>query len=137
MTQTMESTRIRTAGIIADGAFKVLLGVGALGGASTLGRLLGVPVWMLVVAGGALVIGGGVEIRYVTRRPARRYTALMVAYDSGWVLAASAGLLLAWQGAGFGGEVWVGYQMFAPIAFAVLLISGITFGSRLGASRRA
>ncbi|MEV6071305.1 hypothetical protein AB0L82_32565 [Nocardia sp. NPDC052001] len=123
MTLTRESTRLRTAGIVADGAFKVLLGAGALLGAAPLGDLLGVPVWLLIVAGIALMGGGAVEIRYVTKRPARTFTPLMVAYDSGWALTAIAGLVLAWQGSSASGEIWVGYQVIAPIAFAALLIS--------------
>ena len=51
----------------------------------------------------------------------RTYTRLMIAYDSGWVLTALAGLLMAWQGSGAGGEVWIGYQTGAPLVFAVLL----------------
>jgi hypothetical protein len=45
----------------------------------------------------------------------------MVAYDSGWVLSALGGALLAWQGSSAGGEVWIGYQIAAPIVFAALL----------------
>ncbi|MBT2452996.1 hypothetical protein J7F03_39420 [Streptomyces sp. ISL-43] len=113
----------RTAGIIADGAFKVLLTVVFIAGAGPLGRLLGVSAWLMVVSGLALLIGGGIEIRYVRRRPMRTYTRLMVAYDSGWVLAALAGLLMAWQGSSAGGEVWIGYQTVAPVVFTALLVA--------------
>ncbi|MFB8003664.1 hypothetical protein [Nocardia sp. NPDC056000] len=123
MTLTRKSTPLMTAGIVADGVFKVLLGAGALLGAAPLGDRLGVPVWLLIVAGVALMSGGAVEIRYVSKRPARVFTPLMVAYDSGWALTAIAGLVLAWQGSSAGGEIWVGYQVIAPIAFAALLIS--------------
>lgn len=47
----------------------------------------------------------------------------MVAYDSGWVLAALVGLLMARQGSSAGGEVWIGYQTVAPVAFAALLVA--------------
>ncbi|MFS4091362.1 hypothetical protein [Streptomyces sp. AF1A] len=47
----------------------------------------------------------------------------MVAYDSGCVLTALVGALIAWQGGSVGGEVWIGYQTAAPIAFAALLIA--------------
>ena len=111
----------QTVGPIADGAFKLLLGAACIAGAAPLGRLLGTPTWLLIASGAALLIGGGIEIAYVRSRPARTYTRLMIAYDSGWVLAALAGLLMAWQGSGAGGEVWIGYQTGAPLVFAVLL----------------
>ncbi|MFD9607598.1 hypothetical protein [Streptomyces sp. NPDC059970] len=112
-----------TVGAIADGAFKVLLAVVYIVGAAPLGRLLGTPAWLMVVSGVALLIGGGIEIRYTRSRSMRTYTQLMIAYDSGWVLAALAGLLMAWQGSNAGGEMWIGYQTAAPIAFAALLIA--------------
>ncbi|MBU3068176.1 hypothetical protein KO481_42510 [Nocardia sp. NEAU-G5] len=123
-TQAMASTAARriVVGIIADGVVKVLLGAAFVIGAARLGHLLDVPAWLMVVSGVALLIGGGMEIRYVHSRPMRTYTRLMVAYDSGWVLATLAGLLMAWRGNSAGGEVWIGYQLAAPIALAALLI---------------
>ncbi|MGW2964779.1 hypothetical protein ACWDGI_40870 [Streptomyces sp. NPDC001220] len=112
----------RTAGVIADGVFKVLLAVAYIA-AAPLGRLLGTPAWLMVASGVALLIGGGIEIRYTRRRSMRTYTRLMIAYDSGWVLTALVGALMAWQGGSAGGEVWIGYQTAAPIVFAVLLIA--------------
>ncbi|MDN0199281.1 hypothetical protein [Streptomyces sp. S.PNR 29] len=113
----------RTVGIIADGVFKVLLAGVYLAGAAPLGRLLGVPAWLMVLSGAALLIGGGVEVSYVRRRPMRTYTWLMVAYDTGWVSTALAGLLMAWQGSSAGGEVWIGYQTAAPLVLAALLVA--------------
>ncbi|WP_405715192.1 MULTISPECIES: hypothetical protein [unclassified Streptomyces] len=122
-TQVETSPRTRwTVGIVADGVFKVLLAAVYIAGAAPLGRLLGVPAWLMAVSGLALLVGGGIEIRYARRRPLRTYLRLMAAYDSGWVLTAAAGLLLAWQGNSAGGEVWIGYQTAAPIAFAALLV---------------
>lgn len=126
MTQTRTVTSPATrqlAGVIADGAFKVALGAAFIIGAARLGDLLGVPSWLMAVSGVALLIGGGIEIGYVRSRPMRTYTRLMVAYDSGWVLATLAGLLMAWRGSGAGGEVWIGYQTAVPIAFAALLVA--------------
>jgi len=122
MTQiaTPPMTRL-TAGIIADGVFKVLLAAVYIVGAAPLSRLLGVPGWLMVVSGVALLIGGGIEIGHVRSRPVRTYIRLMVAYDSGWVLATLAALLIAWRGGAAGGEVWTGYQTAAPVVFAVLL----------------
>ncbi|MEV6747874.1 hypothetical protein ACFVZJ_03520 [Streptomyces sp. NPDC058322] len=113
----------RTVGAVADGAFKVLLGAAGIAGAAPLGRLLGTPAWLMAVSGVALLIGGGVEIGYTRSRSMRTYTRLMIAYDLGWVSAALAGLLMARQGSGAGGEVWVGYQTAAPVLFAALLIA--------------
>ncbi|MER5556865.1 hypothetical protein ABT001_35360 [Streptomyces sp. NPDC002793] len=112
-----------TVGIIADGVFKVLLAAVYIVGAAPLGRLLGVPAWLMVVSGVALLIGGGIEIGYVRSRPMRTYMRLMVAYDSGWVLAALAGLLMEWQGSSAGGEVWIGYQTAAPVVLAAMLVA--------------
>ncbi|MCX4410030.1 hypothetical protein OG840_53030 [Streptomyces sp. NBC_01764] len=111
----------RTVGVIADGVFKVLLGVAYIVGAAPLGRLLGAPAWLMVASGVTLLIGGGIEIGYTRSRSLRTYTRFMVAYDSGWVLSALGGALLAWQGSSAGGEVWIGYQTAAPIVFAALL----------------
>lgn len=113
----------RTVGIIADGVFKVLLAAVYIAGAAPLGRLLGVPVWLMVVSGVALLIGGGIEVGYVRSRPVRTYTRLMVAYDSGWTLATLAALLMAWRSSSAGGEVWIGYQTAAPVLLAALLIA--------------
>ncbi|MFC7884709.1 hypothetical protein ACFUVV_22930 [Streptomyces sp. NPDC057376] len=124
MTQVVAPRMNRqTVGAIADGAFKVLLAAVYVAGAAPLGRLLGTPAWLMVVSGVALLIGGGVEIGYTRRRSMRTYMRLMITYDSGWVLAALAGLLMAWQGSGAGGEVWVVYQTAAPVAFTALLIA--------------
>ncbi|MEU6383793.1 hypothetical protein ABZ847_09520 [Streptomyces bauhiniae] len=113
----------QTIGALADGAFKVLLGVVCIAGAAPLGRLLGTAAWLMVVAGLALLTGGGVELGYSRSRSMRTYTKLMIAYDSGWVLTALAGFLMARQGSGAGGEVWMGYQTAAPLVFAALLVA--------------
>lgn len=113
----------QTIGALADGAFKVLLGVVCIVGAAPLGRLLGTAAWLMVVAGLALLTGGGVELGYSRSRSMRTYTKLMIAYDSGWLLTALAGFLMARQGSGAGGEVWMGYQTAAPLVFAALLVA--------------
>ncbi|MFB9593559.1 hypothetical protein [Streptomyces racemochromogenes] len=125
MTQVVVERRAarQRVGAIADGAFKVLLAAVCMAGAAPLGRLLGTPTWLMVVSGAALLIGGGVEIGYVRSRSTRTYRLLMVAYDIGWVLAALAGLLMAWRGSGAGGELWMGYQTAAPLTFAALLFA--------------
>ncbi|MFI1721377.1 hypothetical protein [Streptomyces sp. NPDC020489] len=120
--ETSSGTR-RWAGVVADGVVKVLLGASFSAGAAPLGDLLGVPTWLMIVAGVVLLIGGGIEIRYVRRRPLPTYRRLMVAYDGGWVLAMLAGLLVAWQGGTAGGEVWIGYQAVAPLALAAMLMA--------------
>ncbi|MEU8699349.1 hypothetical protein AB0C61_17090 [Streptomyces sp. NPDC048680] len=111
-----------TAGIIAD-VFKVLLAAAYIVGAASLGHPLGVPAWLMIVSGVALLIGGGIEIGHARSRSMRTYLRLMVAYDSGWVLATLAGLLMAWQGSSVGGEVWIGYQTAAPALLAALLMA--------------
>lgn len=64
----------------------------------------------------------GTRTRVRASRPIRTYMRLMVAYDSGWVLTALVGLLMAWRDASAGGEVWIGYQTAAPLVFAALLL---------------
>lgn len=124
-TQVMASTaaRRKVVGIIADGVVKVLLAAGFILGATRLGTLLGVPTWLMVISGLALLIAGGTEIRYVHTRPARTYTRLVITYDIGWTLATLAGLLMARQGSSAGGEIWIGYQTVAPLALATILIA--------------
>lgn len=136
MTEIVASRVTRqTVGAIADGAFKVLLAAVSIAVAAPLGRLLGTPAWLMVVSGLALLIGGGIEIRYTRSRSMRTYTQLMIAYDSGWVLAALTGLLMAWQGSSAGGEVWMGYQTAAPIVFAALLVSAAPMQMTSGTQR--
>ncbi|MEV7129148.1 hypothetical protein [Streptomyces sp. NPDC093260] len=138
MTQVVASRVTRqTAGAIADGAFKVVLAAVCIAGAAPLGRLLGTPTWLMVVSGVALLIGGGIEIGYTRSRSTRTYTQLMIAYDSGWVLTALAGLLMARQGSTAGGEVWMGYQTAAPILFAALLIAAAPVRMTSGVQRDA
>ncbi|MFI6546244.1 hypothetical protein ACIBO9_23645 [Streptomyces prunicolor] len=76
-----------TAGIIADGVFKVVLGAAYIARAAPLGRLLGVSGLLMVGSGAALLIGGGIEIGYARSRPVRTCLRLVGAYDSGWGLA--------------------------------------------------
>ncbi|MFG2128993.1 hypothetical protein ACGFNV_14510 [Streptomyces sp. NPDC048751] len=125
----------QTVGALADGAFKVLLAAVCIAGAAPLGRLLGTSAWLMVVSGTALLIGGGIEIRYTRSRSMRTYTRLMIAYDSGWVVAALTGLLLARQGSGAGGEVWMGYQTAAPLVFAALLVAAAPVQMASGTQR--
>jgi hypothetical protein len=117
------AVRKESAGIIADGAFKVVLGVVFVAGAGWVGERLGVATALTMIAGVALVVAGGVEIRFVNLRARTTYLRLMVAYDVGWVLTAVAGSLMAWQGSTAGGEVWIWYQVLAPVAFVVLLLT--------------
>lgn len=133
---TSRATR-QTVGAIADGAFKVLLAAVYIAGSAPLGRLLGTPAWLMVVSGVALLIVGGIEIRYTRSRSMRTYTQLMIAYDSGWVLTALTGLLMARQGSRAGGEVWMGYQTAAPIVFAALLIAAAPLRMTSGTERDA
>lgn len=136
MAQVVTSRVTRqTVGAIADGAFKVLLAAVYIAGAAPLGRLLGTPTWLMVVSGAALLIGGGIAIRYTRSRSMRTYTQLMIAYDSGWVLTALTGFLMARQGSRAGGEVWMGYQTAAPIMFAALLIAAAPMQMTSGTQR--
>ncbi|MER7011935.1 hypothetical protein ABT324_10955 [Saccharopolyspora sp. NPDC000359] len=113
----------RRAGIVADGSFKALLGAACAIGAAPLGELLGVPVWLVLVSGAALLVCAAVEISYVRRRSNSTYLRLMIGYDSGWLLATLAALLLVWSGATTGGEVWIGYQAIASAVFAAALLA--------------
>ncbi|MER7909015.1 hypothetical protein [Streptomyces sp. NPDC096068] len=108
-------------GIVADGVFKVLLGAALALAAAPLSRPLGVPLWLLVVSGAAVLACGGAELAYARVRPARTHVRLMVGYDAGWALATLAGLLVAARGGTAGGEVWIGYQAVASLLFAALL----------------
>lgn len=117
-------------GIVGDGVFKILLGAAYLIAVSQLGRLLGAAGWLMMTTGALVLICGMAEIRYVGIRPAGTYLRLLAGYDSGWVLATLAGLLVAWQGGAGGGDVWMAYQAVAATVLTVLLSAGI------GAARR-
>ncbi|MDA3644439.1 hypothetical protein LZ318_30485 [Saccharopolyspora indica] len=111
----------RKAGIVADGAFKLVFAAACTIGAAPLGELLGVPGWLMIASGAVLLICGAMEIGYLRSRTTRTYLRLMIAYDSCWLLATLAALLLAWLGSSAGGEVWIGYQTAAPVLFAISL----------------
>ncbi|MEU9755217.1 hypothetical protein AB0D90_19090 [Streptomyces althioticus] len=121
-TATAPATKHLLTGIVADGAFKVVLGAAFLLAASPLDELLGASAWLSAASGIALLLGGGIEMKLARKRPLRTYLRLMVTYDTGWVLTALVGYLVARQGGTAGGEVWVGYQTAAPLVFAALLL---------------
>ncbi|WP_018488665.1 MULTISPECIES: hypothetical protein [unclassified Streptomyces] len=108
-------------GAVSDGAFKVLLGT-ALAVSPAFGSLFGVPTWLMVVTGSAVLIGGSVEMAYAHRRPLATCVRLMFAYDIGWTAATAVALGVAWLGGTAGGEIWAGYQAVASLAFAILLL---------------
>ncbi|MER7083454.1 hypothetical protein SAMN02982929_01001 [Saccharopolyspora kobensis] len=111
----------QVAGIVADGAFKLAFAAACAIGAAPLGELLGVPGWLMIAAGAALLSCGAMELGYLRSRTRRTYLRLMIAYDGCWVLATLVALLLARLGSSAGGEVWIGYQAAAPVVFAVCL----------------
>lgn len=111
----------KLAGAISDGAFKVLLGA-ALAVSPTFESLFGVPAWLMVVTGSAILISGAVEIAYAHRRSMAACVRLMFAYDTGWTVATVVALGVAWLGSTAGGEIWAGYQAVASLAFTVLLL---------------
>lgn len=110
------------AGAIGDGAFKVVLGAAFAVGSTWLGDVFGVPTWLMVIAGAALLIGGGIEVVYVRRRPMATCLRLMIGYDIGWVVASAVALVVAWQDGTAGGEIGVAYLTVAPLALAALLM---------------
>ncbi|MFF9795182.1 hypothetical protein [Streptomyces bacillaris] len=111
----------KLAGAISDGAFKVLLGA-ALAVSPAFGSLFGVPAWLMVVTGSAVLISGTVEIVYGPRRSMAACVRLMFVYDIGWTVATAVALGVAWLGSTAGGEIWAGYQAVASLAFTVLLL---------------
>ncbi|MFJ3433405.1 hypothetical protein ACIPMU_07555 [Streptomyces cyaneofuscatus] len=110
------------AGAIGDGAFKMALGAAFAIGSTWLGDVFGVPTWLMVIAGAALLIGGGIEVVYVRRRPMATCLRLMIGYDIGWVVASAVALVVAWRGGTAGGEIGVAYLTVAPLALAALLM---------------
>ncbi|MBF4998443.1 hypothetical protein IRT45_14925 [Nocardia sp. BSTN01] len=110
-------------GILADGAVKILLAAVYVAGAEPLSHRLGVATWLLIACAAALLIAGGSELAYLRSRSMSTYMRLMIGYDSGWSIVTVVALLLAWQGNRTAGELWIGYQTIAPLAFAALLIA--------------
>lgn len=78
---------------------------------------------VLIACAAALLIAGGSELAYLRSRPMSTYVRLMIGYDSGWSIVTVVALLLARQGNRTAGELWIGYQTIAPLAFAALLIA--------------
>ncbi|RLV66889.1 glycoside hydrolase family protein [Streptomyces sp. CBMAI 2042] len=119
------------AGAIGDGAFKVVLGAAFAVGSAWLNDLFGVPAWLVLIAGAALLIGGGIEVVYVRRRPMATCLRLMIGYDIGWAVASAVALVVAWQGGTAGGEIGVAYLVVAPLALAALLVGAAATDVRL------
>ncbi|MFF2697717.1 hypothetical protein ACFYX8_31505 [Streptomyces cyaneofuscatus] len=119
------------AGAIGDGAFKVVLGAAFAVGSAWLADLFGVEAWLVLVAGAALLIGGGIEVVYVRRRPMATCLRLMIGYDIGWAVASAVALVVAWQGGTAGGEIGVAYLVVAPLALAALLVGAAATDVRL------
>ncbi|MEU6560755.1 hypothetical protein [Nocardia nova] len=120
-----------TFGVLADGAVKVLLAGLYAVGAWALSSQLDVAPWLLIACATALLIGGGSELGYLRSRPTRTYLPLMIAYDSGWVLVTIVSLLSARQDIRWAGELWIGYQTVAPLAFAAALAAGSRSDARI------
>ncbi|MEU0378160.1 hypothetical protein ABZ093_12790 [Streptomyces cyaneofuscatus] len=110
------------AGAIGDGAFKVVLGAAFAVGSAWLDDLFGVEARLVLIAGAALLIGGGIEVVYVRRRPMATCLRLMIGYDIGWAVASAVALVVAWRGGTAGGEIGVAYLVVAPLALAALLV---------------
>ncbi|PVC96689.1 hypothetical protein DBP19_10425 [Streptomyces sp. CS090A] len=119
------------AGAIADGAFKVVLGAAFAVGSAWLADLFGVEAWLVLIAGAALLIGGGIEVVYVRRRPMATCLRLMIGYDIGWAVASAGALVVAGQGGTAGGEIGVAYLVVAPLALAALLVGAAATDVRL------
>ncbi|WP_234017789.1 MULTISPECIES: hypothetical protein [unclassified Streptomyces] len=119
------------AGAIGDGAFKVVLGAAFAVGSAWLADLFGVEAWLVLIAGAALLIGGGIEVVYVRRRPMATCLRLMIGYDIGWAVASAVALVVAWQGGTAGGEIGVAYLVVAPLALAALLVGAAATDVRL------
>ncbi|OXR40763.1 hypothetical protein B7C42_07187 [Nocardia cerradoensis] len=109
-------------GILADGAVKILLAVVYIVGVESLSHRLGVAAWLLIACAAALLVAGGSELAYLRSRAVSTYMRLMIGYDSGWSIVTAVALLLAWQGNRTAGELWIGYQTIAPLAFIALLV---------------
>ncbi|MFG3520757.1 hypothetical protein ACGF5S_10860 [Nocardia nova] len=108
-------------GVVADGTVKIVLAAVYIIGADSLSHRLGVATWLMIACAAALLIAGAGEFAYLRSRPMGTYMRLMIGYDTGWTVVTLVALLLAWQGNGTAGELWIGYQTLAPLAFAVLL----------------
>ncbi|MGW6636887.1 hypothetical protein [Streptomyces cyaneofuscatus] len=119
------------AGAIGDGAFKVVLGAAFAVGSAWLDDLFGVEAWLVLIAGAALLIGGGIEVVYVRRRPMATCLRLMIGYDIGWAVASAVALVMAWRGGTAGGEIGVAYLVVAPLALAALLVGAAATDVRL------
>lgn len=114
-------------GLIADGVFKALLGLAYLLGTYQLSSFLGVAPWLLLVTG-ALMIGVGIaEVLTAERRSGRLMIGALIAFDSAWVLATVAALLLWQGGAGWdgAGELWLVVQAVAAAVLIGVIVSGI------------
>ncbi|GEK81557.1 hypothetical protein [Agrococcus baldri] len=112
-------------GLIADGVFKALLGLAYLLGTLPLGGFLGVAPWLLLVTGALMIAVGIAEIFAAGRRSGRLMVAALIAFDSSWVLATVAAVLL-WQGGWSGaGELWLGAQAVLAAALIALVVSGV------------
>lgn len=127
-------------GLIADGVFKALVGLAYLLGTYQLSSFLGVEPWLLLVTGALMIVVGIAEVFGADRRSGRLMVGALIVFDSSWVLATAAALLLwqggGWDGAGWdgAGELWLGVQAVAAAVLIGVIVSGV---GRVEPERRA
>ncbi|MCW4457154.1 hypothetical protein [Microbacterium sp. MPKO10] len=113
------------AGVVADGFFKMTLGLVYLVACVPLASALGVPVWLAILAGITVALVGMTEARLASHRTTRSLLVSLALYDGLWVLVTIAALLLASGDSSLGGVLWLGYQIIAAVILTATLVSGV------------
>jgi len=108
------------AGFLADGAWKILVGIAMLVLRGVLVERYDAPSPLLVVTAVVVMACGLAEALYAVRDGAGSRVPLLIAYDSGWVLVSVVALLLARTAAGPAWRLWLGYQLVVAIVVGTL-----------------
>lgn len=108
-------------GIVADGIFKLVLGIAYILACVPISSALDISVTLTVLAGVTVLLVGAAEIKFLNSRTARSYLLSLVFYDGGWVLVTVVALIAFFsEGVNLGG-LWMGYQVVAAVVLTNVL----------------
>lgn len=112
-------------GILADGGFKILLGIAYVIACVPMSLALGVEIILTVATGMAVLSVGVAEIAFANARTPRSYLLSLGIYDGGWLIVSAVAVVSFFSGGPKMGSLWLGYQAIAAITLTAILFSPV------------
>lgn len=111
-------------GYVADGVFKVLVGLAAVALSPLFVAHRGAPALLLGLTAVAVLSSAAAEITYGMRVADSSHIKYLAAYDTGWVMVSIGAALLFTNAPGPAWALWLGYQLlFSPIVAVIFGLS--------------